>query len=534
MMALLFALQAEAGVVATTASPELEAAYRPRRVAVLVGVQDYDDPALKGLKFPEKDARDLGAVLGSAGVGGFDRVFVIAGHDATTREGLLRSLGVVTADLQRDDTFVLYLSGHGTLTLDPLEGSQLWFLPSDGRLDRPEASGLAVREIEALVHELPARRRVLILDTCHNGRTGSRSAVSGPTQQLLSGFRGEVPAPRDVRDISESEARLYAAQYWQPAMEDPALENGVYTHFLIDALTESRASADLDEDGLVDVAEAHQHARDRTMAWTGGLQVPRAEYRIVGREEIFLAGADSLRDAAERALIAACDAILARARLFVNGTPRGELPGLYAIDPGVATIEVQTEDGRTLLRDRVRVEAGETLPLEDLVARKATTLAVLGGVAVSGGNDALFPVASSARLVLANPVRLAGPWRSDLHVGASLADGANPVDGVSQTTGDLVLGVTAGPSFGPGWAGAFADLHLPYRWSGYERQSTPGAAAGLALGVDLPLGGGFVATRLEGWAGGYQWNQAWTEDYGGTLSVGFGAPLAQTRGPTPR
>ncbi len=521
---MILASLALAGVVSTTSpGPDV---YLPRRVAVLVGVQDYDDPALQGLRFPEKDARDLGAVLGSADVGGFDRVFVIEGHDATTREGLLRSIRVATADLQRDDTFVLYLSGHGTLTIDPLEGSQLWFLPSDGKLDRPESSGLAVAEIESWVHELPARRRVLILDTCHNGRGGGRSAVSAPTQQLISGFRGEPPAPRDGRDVSESEARLYAAQYWQPAMEDPALQNGVYTHFLIDALTQSRGTADLDEDGLVDVAEAHQHARDRTMAHTGGLQVPRAEYRIVGREEIFLAGAESMRESAERALIAACDAILARARLFVNGTPRGELPGLYAVNPGVQTIEVQTEDGRTILRDRVRVEAGETLPLEDLVSRKAASLSLLGGAAITSGNDGFFPLSTQATLVYANPVRLAGPWRTDLHLVASVADGVSPADGVVQTTGHLALGATLGPSFGAGWAGVLAEARLPYRWSGYERQSALAGAGGLAVGADIPLGGVSLSARLDGWVGALPWNDELDVVYGSSLSVGMGAPLA--------
>ena len=107
MTALLLAGLAWAGAVAVTPNAGSNAAYAPRRVAVLVGVQDYSDPSLQGLKFPEKDARDLGAVLGSADVGGFDRVFVISGHEATTRDGLLRSIAVATADLQRDDTFVL-------------------------------------------------------------------------------------------------------------------------------------------------------------------------------------------------------------------------------------------------------------------------------------------------------------------------------------------------------------------------------------------------------------------------------------------
>ena len=133
-----------------------------RRVAVVIGVQDYSDPTLQGLRFPEKDARDLASVLESDAAGGFDQVFVISGAAATTADGIRRALAVATADLQRDDTFFVYLSGHGTLTLDPREGSRLWFLPSDAQLDAPEDTGIAIAELEHLVNSQAARRRVLV------------------------------------------------------------------------------------------------------------------------------------------------------------------------------------------------------------------------------------------------------------------------------------------------------------------------------------------------------------------------------------
>ncbi len=521
MMPLLFTSAALAGVV-NVPGGVAEEAYKPRRVAVLVGVQDYVDPSLQGLKFPEKDARDLGAVLGSPDVGGFDRVFVISGKAATTREQLLRSVSVATADLQRDDTFLLYLSGHGTLAIDPVEGSQLFFLPSDSRLDAPQQTGLAVADVEALLHNLPARRRALILDTCHNGRSGSRSAVSTPTQQLLSGFRGEPPAPRAALDVSESEARLYAAQYWQPAMEDPQLQNGVYTHFLIDALTASRSTADLDQDGLVDVMEAHQHARDATMAWTGGLQIPRAEYRIVGREEIFLSGASRVRTAAERAVVAAVDSLLSRARLFVNGTARGELPGLYAVEPGVQELEVQTADGRTLLKERVRVSAGQTLPLEGLLRRKEASLALLGGGGVHVGNDALLPFGAGAAVVWANPLRFRGPWRTEIHASLDVGSGVAPGESVTQTSGTAGVGVGVGPVFGPGWLAVTADVRDNWRASEFGTQADLGAAGGLAVGVDLPVTDSLSASaRLDGWVGAEPVYGQLGAVGGGSLRVGL-------------
>lgn len=432
----------------------LDAVYAPRRVAVLVGVQDYGDPELAGLRFPVKDARDLGSALEDPLIGDFDRVVVVEGARATTRQGILDALAIATSDLQRDDTFVLYMSGHGTLTLDPTEGSRLWFLPSDGHLDRPEQSGLAVAELEELVNELPARRRVLILDTCHNGRSDSKSALAGNTAALLEGFRGEPPAPRNLREVSESEARLYAAQYYQPAMEDPALENGVYTHFLLRALTDQAEAADLDRDGLVDVAEAHDFARDRTIAHTGGMQVPRAEYRIVGREEIYLSGDPQRRSRAEKALLSACDQILARARLLVDGVPRGAMPGLTAIEPGRHEIEIQSEDGEVLARRTLTFEAGTTLPLESLFEDRDRSRVglTLGSVARFGSGTASFHrLAPELELTWIDPVRTPAWLRLEAH--ARLDAAAGPVP--EQAEGTSVLGAfgALGGSLGVGGEG---------------------------------------------------------------------------------
>jgi uncharacterized caspase-like protein len=476
-----------AGVVSVAPGAEADV-FAPRRVAVVIGVQQYTDPALQGLRFATKDARDLGAALGSRDIGGFDRVTVLEGAAATSRDALRRALVAATADLQRDDTFLLYLSGHGTLTLDPEYGSQLWFLPSDARLDAPAQTGLAVTELEELVNALPARRRVLILDTCHNGRSGSKSSLSGSTARQIQGLRGEPPAPRGDREVSESEARLFAAQYYQPAMEDPDLQNGVYTHFLLGALTDARATADLDRDGLVDVSEAHEYARDRTIAYTGGLQVPRAEYRIVGREEIYLSGRASERSAAEQALISAYDRVLDGARLLVNGIPRGALPGLYAVEPGAQLIEVQTEDGRTLVRDRVQVRAGARLPIEDMVRRNDPTVELLGGAAWQGGTDLVHATHASAQVAWVRPFASPALLRPDLHLTADYAAGPlADVPGV--TSGSVALGATLGFDLGALWVGPGADLRLPFRANRWGEAQYALAGAGLlSAGGGAPLG----------------------------------------------
>ena len=499
---------ARAGVV-SPGTDAADAVWAPRRVAVLIGVEDYTDPALQGLRFPAKDARDLGRALDSETIGGFDQVFVISGEAATTADGIRHALAVATADLQRDDTFFLYLSGHGTLTLDPREGSRLWFLPSDARLDAPEATGIAIAELENWINTQPARRRVLVMDTCHNGRDSGalagRSAVNDPTAQLLAGLRGEPPAPRGLRAVSESEARLFAAQYHQPAMEDPELENGVYTHFLLDSLTSGRADADLDGDGLVDVVEAHDYARDHTIRHTGGLQVPRAEYRIVGHEEIYLSGDPDRRTDAEQALLTACDEILAKARLLVDGTPRGAMPGLTPLAPGRHRIELQGADGSVLARKTVHLEAGATLPVESLLdgSRASTFTVGVGTVASTGAAQPWFhPVTPELEVQWLEPVQLGSRLRPALHFRTGgwrgYVDEQSDVSGAMPiTAGTTALGASLGLRLHDLSLGPQAELLTPWRvFEDYVQTTDPAADAAVATRRQLQVTGALGARAL--------------------------------------
>ena len=490
------------GVVAGDANG-LDEVYRPLRVAVLVGVQDYRDPELKGLRFAEKDAYDLGQVLASE-AGGFDRVIVVDGMEATTAKGIEQAISEASAGLQRDDTFVLYLSGHGTLTVDPLEGSQLWFLPSDGELDSPRETGIGVDWLEARVSDLPARRRVLIMDTCHNGRSDSKSAVNEPTASMLRSMRGDPPAPRDLRQVSESEARLFAAQYYQPAMEDPNLENGVYTHFLIQSMTEQREAADLNRDGLVDVTEAHDYARDYTIRHTGGMQVPRAEYRIVGKEEIYLTGEPGARKEAEKALVSACDEVLANGSLIVDGQSRGTLPGLTAIEPGRRNIEVRTADGRSLFRQSVYLQAGHTLPIESLLEQQESHFALLAGpkLRTGPGTDHFHPWAGELELVWVNPFQLPGPFQSDLHIRGASSWGTIPEQGDwSVWSGDAALGLSIGLKMASWRLGPVGELVVPWRHfendTGLQRQAAVTVGAGLRALWDIDMAAGRLVLRID-------------------------------------
>jgi uncharacterized caspase-like protein len=526
---LLLLPNALAGSLSGADAPEnLQEAYQSKRVALLVGVDNYSDAELNDLAYAGKDARDLAHALQENG--NFDTLMVLDKEEATGRIAILRALDEITADLQRDDTFLLYVSGHGTLTIDTRVGTKLWFLPSDASLKNATDTGIDIAWLEDRVAQVNARRRVLIMDTCHNGR--DKSYLAPATAKLLAGLRGDPPPPRSFKEVSESEARLYAAQYYQPAMEDPDLQNGVYTHFLLEAIQDGAEQADLNGDGLVNVAEAHDWARDKTIAHTGGMQVPRAEYRIVGREEIYLSGSEATRNAAERALLTAQDAILAKGRVIVDGRPRGVLPELIAIEPGLHTIEVTDQSGRRLMKRRVRVRAGETLMLEDLFVPRRAGWEVLGGLGLreGAGADILHPFSARLELNRYDFVELADWLELGAHGRLAYARGTLADQGpyVHVDTGEFSVGLSAGLRLFGGLAvlGPELDLALPWRvftdTEGLHRQANLTPAPGARAQIRIPLKRQHVTLSYSARLIPFAYDGSWERFTEQTVALGYG------------
>jgi WD40 repeat protein len=259
-----------------------------RRLFVLTaGVSRYARPGLT-LEFAAKDARDLAEELRSR-AHSFAEVRTRVLPDAT-REQILAAPAFL-AEARLEDHVVVLLAGHGALL-----GTDFAFLPSDA--DPGDLAGTAIRyeDIEGLVDGLPARRRLILLDTCHSGEDDLGPPPAAPPTALATGVvrgrsftRREMPAevaaagqplpvqpPADrpsvrLHDIfadlrQESGAFVIAAAgFAEFALERDDLRNGVFTASVIQAL---RTDPDLTVTAL-----ATEVAR-RVTDLTGGRQRP--------------------------------------------------------------------------------------------------------------------------------------------------------------------------------------------------------------------------------------------------------------------
>jgi len=331
----------------------------PRRVALVVGVQRFDDARWRPLRFAEADARDMAEVLRDPVHGAFDEVRVLVGGP-TRLEVLsaIRDLGALSRDAR--DTVLLYVSSHGTLARDGAGRLGRYLVVRDTRLDDVARTGLSLVDLESAFDALGSRRKVLVLAACHSG--DGKSLLPEDVAAELAGLKaGFFPPPLD--EVSRARVVLAASDFGETAREDESLGHDVYTHFFLEAL---RQGLDRNGDGAVTAAEAHDHARRATYAFTGGRQRPSAESSEVGADAIVLAGhiertgRPELYSYAQR-----LDGFTVR----VDGADMAELPGGVALASGPHRVQLAKGGGPEILDARVTLSPGERVDLVHLLER---------------------------------------------------------------------------------------------------------------------------------------------------------------------
>jgi hypothetical protein len=372
----------------------LDATFAPRKIALVVGIGDYEDKAFPALKWAEKDADEVGRILGDPEYGGFDRIVRLTGSEDVRRDRILAELVSLQRDLRRQDTLVVFVSSHGTMTIDNQGEPHLFLVAADTRPGDLRGSAIELSELQRFFSAIRAERKALILDACYNGE--AKSTLQPTVAQRVDRMEEAPTLSRKVR-LGEAEAHLFASTFGRPAREDDKLEHGVYTFHLLDAMTWSQQAADVNGDGVITIYEAHDHARARTVAWTTGAQVPEAYFRMVGHNDLVLVGAPDARQASDEGTLfwyGPSSADWDGAALQVDGQEKGVLPGTYPVEPGRHRVRVVGTDGAILQDRTIFVGAADPVALEAVQDRKRS---YSGFISVQpkvrfGLTDALLPL----------------------------------------------------------------------------------------------------------------------------------------------
>jgi len=264
---------------------------QPQKWAVVIGIGQYKDTAIRPLRYAGADAKAVYAFLVDPKGGGFPKGNVQLLLDAQATQVALRSaLGTTLARRAvGGDTVFIYYAGHGAPETDLAnrepDGYAKYLVPHDADAKDLFATAINMAEVETFFSRIKADTVILALDTCYSGAGGGR------------GFANLPPGGRDITlkgdfltRLAQGKGRaiLTAADTNEVALELPDLGHGLFTYHLLEGL---RGKADTQGKGYVTLQDAYRYVYDRVARHSrqvGGNQNPKLMAQAVG--EIVLAG----------------------------------------------------------------------------------------------------------------------------------------------------------------------------------------------------------------------------------------------------
>jgi WD40 repeat protein/uncharacterized caspase-like protein len=227
------------GAIEAQGPPPAEVAAKPRLIALVVGVNDYADSKLQ-LNLAVPDAQSLAEAFNKTGGDLYESVDVTLLKDKdVTRDGLDAAFAAIAAKIKPGDVFVFFAAGHGK-TVD----GRYYYVPQDAQLSdlaSVVAQGIAQEQWQQWFASIPARRSVLLFDTCESGTLAADDAETKTLEQSAANGRLAQATGRTIITASGG--------------QEEAIEgyggHGLFTYNLLDAL----GKADSDGDGIIRVTE---------------------------------------------------------------------------------------------------------------------------------------------------------------------------------------------------------------------------------------------------------------------------------------
>lgn len=237
--------------------------------AVIAAVADYPPgSAVSDLQYTDDDARDVYDALVARPNWSEDHITMLVDDDAT-KAAIQNAIVNMGASGDSDDAFFFFFSGHGSTVVDQsppdeADGYDEVLCPYDFDAGDP-TTALTDDELGDWLGDLPGGPVLVAIDSCFSGgmiRQGSvvhEKSVPGPgmpeegdgfTRDLYGSIDGVV---------------LTACQAEEASFEDPLLENGVFTYYLVEGLY---GPADANDDGDITMEEAFDYLYWRVTGYT--------------------------------------------------------------------------------------------------------------------------------------------------------------------------------------------------------------------------------------------------------------------------
>lgn len=341
-----------------------------KRVALVVGVNRYEDPEIENLEYAEADATNFYGFLNRVH---YDDVRQLLRPDA---DQILNCAQKLVRSLSSGDLFLFFFSGHGV----EYEGRHLLLCPEARH-----------KRLQYFQHTVPVNllkdetartgvARVFVLDACRKNLLKTKEGLTG-------GFRGEKHL-RDIVAASTSGADgllaiLCACAEGGQAREDSRLGQGLFSK----ALLEEFESAFKSGQELKLDARLGQHLADRMVRWAQeiGLSINQQPWiqttfgefpPLLGRQALsasqLISAPDLIVDDPSRVVLKEIKLPPPVIEVKRVEKPQIQVPGNSPIPEDILELECQVEDlERTLQQLENDTHPGLRLAQDQLAAADA-------------------------------------------------------------------------------------------------------------------------------------------------------------------
>ena len=241
------AFNADNTMQSTDAVQEITASFKaigkPSLYALVIGINDYKNPKLQ-LNYAVADATLFANTLQKGASPLFEKVEVkqLSSKEETTRENILKELKAMQT-LNPDDLFVLYVASHGTVD----DGEYFLITSNVGstRTEKLKTDAIGQSVFKELIGNIPATKKLIIIDTCNAGALGEAIQVA----MLTRGMSEDTAMKILSRAVGST--ILSASTSMQEALEGYQ-GHGLFTYVLTEGL---QGKADKGNTGYVKTTE---------------------------------------------------------------------------------------------------------------------------------------------------------------------------------------------------------------------------------------------------------------------------------------
>ena len=216
---------------------------KPSLNAIIVGINEYKNPKLQ-LKYAVSDAELFENTLKKVTAGLFEKVNIkkLVTKEKTTNESIIKELKAYKS-LNPDDVFVFFVASHGTVD----DGEYFLITSNVGstRTEKLKTDALPQGMLKELIANIPATKKLIIIDTCSAGALGEAIQVA----MLTRGMSEDTAMKILSRAVGST--ILSASTSLQEALEGYN-GHGLFTYVLAEGLS---GKADKGKTGYVKTTE---------------------------------------------------------------------------------------------------------------------------------------------------------------------------------------------------------------------------------------------------------------------------------------